>query len=199
MPALLAGSLAAPRAVVLKVAMAALDDGAASDSGGGAATVGVGPMRLFVKASSGAVTELNVSGDTTIAEAKALLAPALAVPAERLRLIFAGPELRNDDRSFSDYNLTQDATLHFVVAPENEVIVGEGPLRVFVKTLNGQAIQLRTSYDATPGEAKVLLEPALATPPETMRLIAAGKILDDDLSFAEQNIPGDHTIHCLLP
>ena len=173
-------------------------------------TVGEGPLRLFVKdASTDTVTVLNVSDETTIGEAKRLLLPVLApdVPEEdweRVRLIFSGPELESNDRSFSDYNIQQDATLHWILATQNEIVVGNGHFPLVAKVLlpgdNTKEIMLNlsTAVDANPAEAKSLLSAVLAVPVEHLRLIFGGKQIDDQRTFSDQNIARDCLIHAII-
>ena len=135
--------------------MAALAD----DTPPSSPSVGDGPMRLFVKSASLQSTyRLNVSPDTTIAEAKALLAPLFEVTPSRLRIIFAGPELSGEQRTFDDYNIQQDATLHVVVAsPDPIPVVGDGGFRLFIQIVGGTRIEVKTRRDATIGEIKGMI------------------------------------------
>ena len=173
-------------------------------------TVGEGPLRVFVKDSStGTVTVLNVSDETTIGETKRLLLPVLApdVPEldwKRARLIFSGPELESNDRSFSDYNIQQDATLHWILAAQNEIVVGDGDFRLLAKVLlpdgNTKEIILKLSnfVDADPPEAKSLLSAVLAVPVERLRIIQFGKQIDDQRTFKDQYISQDCCIHVII-
>ena len=56
----------------------------------------------------------EVTGETTVAELKELLAGTAQIPAAEQRIIFAGRELE-DEKALSEYNIQQGSTLHLIV------------------------------------------------------------------------------------
>ena len=56
----------------------------------------------------------EVTGETTVAELKELLAGTAEIPAAEQRIIFAGRQLE-DGKALSEYNIQQGSTLHLIV------------------------------------------------------------------------------------
>ena len=56
----------------------------------------------------------EVTGETTVAELKELLAGTAQIPAAEQRIIFAGRQLE-DEKALSEYNIQQGSTLHLIV------------------------------------------------------------------------------------
>ena len=56
----------------------------------------------------------EVTGETTVAELKALLAGTAQIPAAEQRIIFAGRQLE-DGKALSEYNIQRGSTLHLIV------------------------------------------------------------------------------------
>ena len=120
----------------------------------------------------------------------------------RLRILFAGPELHHEHRTFSDYNIQEDATLHIVVAsPDPIPIVGDGGFRLFINILpGGTKIEVKTRSDATIGEIKGMILPVMGgIPVDNMRMIAAGKVLEDGTTLDDNNICSQGCVHVQIP
>ena len=66
-----------------------------------------------VKKLTGETYAVEVTGETTVAELKELLADPAEIPAAEQRIIFAGRELE-DEKALSEYNIQRGSTLHLI-------------------------------------------------------------------------------------
>ena len=70
---------------------------------------------VFVKKLTGATINVyDVSGETTVAQLKDILASQIGAPASAQRLVFAGKQLE-DAKTLADYNIQKESTIHVVV------------------------------------------------------------------------------------
>ena len=69
---------------------------------------------IMVKKLTGATINVyDVTGETTVAQVKEMVADKAGIPASEQRLIFAGKTLA-DDKTLSEYNVQKESTLHVV-------------------------------------------------------------------------------------
>ena len=71
-------------------------------------------------------------------------------------------------------------------------------MQIFVKTLTGRVLAVDLEEDLTVLRLKALIKDKLNCPPETQRLLFAGRQLEDERSPYDYGLQPQSTIHLVL-
>ncbi|CAB4000216.1 polyubiquitin [Paramuricea clavata] len=133
---------------------------------------------------------LDVKPNDTIEEVKSKIQGQEGIPTAEQRLIFAGKQLE-DHQSLSNYNIENGSTVQLVFRLRG------GLIQVFIKTPQGSTLDIHCDYENTIEELKenICQKGYSQYTPDQLRLIFAGKQLEDGRTLADYNIQKESTIH----
>ena len=74
-------------------------------------------FKVFAKKPTGGTTYTieNLTGETTVAQLKEIIADQIDIPATAQRLIFAGKEMLDDAKTLAEYKIVDESTIHLII------------------------------------------------------------------------------------
>ena len=149
-----------------------------------------GGSQIFVKTLSGRSITLNVEKTDTIEELKTKIREKESIPEDQQRLVFAGKCL-DDGKTVGDYNIQSESTVFMLLRLR-------GGMMLFMKNLEGKTITLDVESNNTVEDLKEKIKDKEGIPVDQMRLIYAGKDLQNSRQLADYNLQNESTIYLLL-
>ncbi len=105
-------------------------------------------IKIMFKESTHVVTSL--SEQSSITELKALLEPVFDIPSNRQRFIFAGKQLKPDDKSLSSFKVYNNASIHLFPLPAPTAPTAVSVLPAGATAVGGTSYNPIVAVQATP-------------------------------------------------
>ena len=146
--------------------------------------------QIFVKTSTGEQITLEVDPSDSIENVKAKIQDKEGIPPDQQRLIFVGKQLE-DGHTLSDYKVQHESTFWLLLPWHSS-------MQIYVKTLTGKVITLEVVPFGSIENVKAIIQDKEGIPPDTQRLIFAGRQLKDRHTLLGCNIQNGSTVHLVL-
>ena len=142
-------------------------------------------VRLRVRQASGEVVSVMVGERDKVQVVKLLLEAELGIPLEQQQLSFQGQQLENQV-SLRVYGIQDGSELGLLVV-----------VPITVKTLTGQVFPLEVATSESVCELKRKIQKVIKIPPESQRLMHAGKVINDNSSLDSYGVKSGAEIYVI--
>ncbi len=146
-------------------------------------------LQLFIKPVSKSNTTLLTTKDTSIKEVKSLISSKIGIPNNLFNLRLSDKILVDNEKTLRDYHIEDNSNLYL----SHELKGGENKL--LIKDLQG--IEYDITYDSndTISAVKTKIKEVNGLTEQCLRLIHAGRGLEDMRTLGDYAIQGDATLH----
>lgn len=162
-----------------------------------------GPSLSFsVKDLTGKSTTVNATTNTTILKVKEFIQLKAKHHPECQRLIYAGKVL-NDTQTCKDAGIPNGATLHLVLTIKpggnnQDPVYLKSDIVVIARLSNGKAISIPTTPGCSVADFKKLVSDLEGIPINQIRIIFAGRQMEDDKTLNHFNVSHESQVHIVL-
>ena len=141
---------------------------------------------IAIRTLTGKMITLTVARTSTIASVKTKIEHREGFPSHQQRLVF-GDMVLEDDEQLEEYEIEHKSILDSNL---KEIV-----MKIFIKTLSGQIVELNVLRSDTIRMVKREIEKVEGFPPGNISILAYdGRQLDDDATLAQHNIQKSSTL-----